>query len=170
MVSTGDTLGISGAEIDIIAPPGDNIELSEVSKLTEDYHYDKNKPEAVIPAGSVLFRGNYRGNPAFNVGLIADADVNLENGDYSTGVYDGDFFAFATLNSDGSVYEIADGTWMFAMTREDYEKIVGKDVRAVLFRVNDAETNEGERVTSTSMKTHLPSYESLTESIIEGGN
>ncbi len=170
VVSTSDTSGISGAEIDIIAPPGDNIELSEVSKLKEDYHYDKTNPKAVIPAGSVLFRGNYRGNPAFNVGLIADANVNLENGDYSTDVYDGDFFAFASLNSEGNVYEIADGTWMFAMTPEEYEKVVGKDVRAVLFRVNDAETNEGERVTSTSMKTHLPSYESLTESIIEGGN
>ena len=40
--------------------------------------------------------------------------------------------------------------------------MLGKNIRAELYRVNDAETNEGQRLTSTSLKiSNLPRYNNL---------
>ena len=153
--------GLSGAELDIIAPPGDNIELDEIGVLKNDFQYGENENET-IKAGSVIFKGSYRGHPAFNVGVIADENKNLEiDPNYSNGVYAGYFLPFATLNSEGTVYEVAKGTWLFVMTEEEYQEVVGKTIRANLLRVNEADTNEGARLTSTSLKKVAPKYNEL---------
>lgn len=155
--AVGNT-GISGAEIDIIAPPGDNVEASRdtIGILSEDYHYiDGNGNDAVIAKGNVIVKGDYRGNPAFNVMLLVDA-VDSEK------VYEGENFLFAQLNSDAEVHEIASGTWFYVLTKEQYKQMEGTSIRAELYRVNDAVTNEGQRLTSTSLKiTNLPAYEDL---------
>lgn len=150
--------GISGSEIDIIAPPGDNVDASRdaIGILTEDYHYiDGEGNDAVIAKGNVIVKGDYRGNPAFNVMLLVDA-VNSEK------VYEGENFLFAKLNSNAEVHEIASGTWFYVLTKEQYKQMEGTSIRAELYRVNDAVTNEGQRLTSTSLKiTNLPAYEEL---------
>ena len=48
--------GISMAELDIIAPPGDNVDLKEsgVGTLSEDFIYGKNEGD-IIPKGSIIF-------------------------------------------------------------------------------------------------------------------
>ncbi len=161
LVSVGNTTGLSGAEIDVIAPPGDNVELSNetVGVLAEDFVYDPEQEP--IKAGSVVFKGNYQGNPAFNVMLLVDAKDDKI-------IYNGENFLFASLASDATVDEIADGIFFYVVSKEDYEKMVGTSVRARLYRVNDAETNEGQRLTSTSLAiTDLPSYENLKTMIIE---
>ncbi len=161
---------ISGAELDILAPPGDNVELDEngIGKLTTPYKYlNDNGKEEEIPAGSVIFTGTYRGNPAFNVMILADASKNFDvDNDYTSGIYEGENFLFASLNSDNEVYEIAEGTWFYVLSQKEYEKLVENhaEVRAVLFRVNEALTNKGQRVTSTSYKIgNLPKYEDLQD-------
>ncbi len=70
--------GISIAELDIIAPPGDNVDLKEsgVGTLSEDFIYGKNEGD-VIPKGSIVFTGEYRGNPAFNAVLLRDKKDNV---------------------------------------------------------------------------------------------
>ncbi len=155
--SVGNKNGISGAEIDLIAPPGDNVDLSNetIGKLKEPFVYEEGKDP--IPAGSVVFKGNYRGNPAFNAMLIVDA--NDENK-----VYDGENFLFAKLTDQNDVTEIADGIWFYVVDEETYKKMVGTNVRARLYRVNDAVTLEGQRLTSTSLTvTDLPSYDNLPD-------
>jgi len=152
--SVGNTAGLSGAEIDLITPPGDNIEMSKdtIGKLKEDYYYDD---EHFLPAGSIVFKGDYRGNPAFNAVLLVDAE------DEST-IYNGENFLFAKLNSDNSVYEIAQGYWFYVVTQEEYSKMMNKGIRARLYRVNDALTLEGQRLTSTSLTiSNLPSIDDL---------
>lgn len=150
--------GISGAEIDVIAPPGDNVEMSNdtIGILKDPYKYLNSKGEEVeIAAGSVVFKGDYRGNPAFNAMLLVDADDDQK-------FYEGDNFLFAKLNSNAEVWEIEKGYWFFVVTPEQYESMKGKSIRAELYRVNDAETNEGQRLTSTSMSvTNLPAYDDL---------
>lgn len=150
--------GISGAEIDVIAPPGDNIEMSNdtIGILKDPYKYLNSKGEEVeIAAGSVVFKGDYRGNPAFNAMLLVDAEDDQI-------FYEGDNFLFAKLNSNAEVWEIEKGYWFFVVTPEQYESMKGKSIRAELYRVNDAETNEGQRLTSTSMSvTNLPAYDDL---------
>ncbi len=150
--------GISGAEIDVIAPPGDNVDMSNstIGKLNAPYKYmDSNNEEQTIPAGSVVFKGDYRGHPAFNVMLLVDAND-------SDVFYEGENFLFAQLNSEGGVAEIASGIWFYVVTPEQYASMQGKSVRAELYRVNDAETNEGQRLTSTSLSvSNLPAYDAL---------
>ncbi len=157
IVSVGNFNGLSGAEIDVIAPPGDNVELSSetVGVLKEDFVYDPNQEP--IKAGSVVFKGNYRGNPAFNVMLLVDAKDDKI-------IYSGENFLFAKLPENAPLDEIADGIFFYVVSKEDYEKMTGTSVRARLYRVNDAETNEGQRITSTSLSvTNLPSYDKLPE-------
>ena len=153
--SVGNKKGFSGAEIDLIAPPGDNVEMSNdtVGVLKEPFVYDKDHDP--IPAGYVVLKGNYRGNPAFNAMLLVDAnDSSIQ--------YSGENFLFASLNSENDVNEIADGIWFYVVSKEEYAKMVGRSVRAELYRVNDAITLEGQRLTSTSLTvSNLPQYESL---------
>lgn len=155
--AVGNT-GISASEIDIIAPPGDNVDASRdtIGILSEDYHYiDGAGNDAVINKGSVIIKGDYRGNPAFNVILLVDA-INSDI------VYEGENFLFAKLNSNAEIHEIASGTWFYALTEEQYRKMENTDIRAELYRVNDATTNEGQRLTSTSLRiSNLPAYEEL---------
>ncbi len=153
---------ISGAEIDVIAPPGDNVDMSSktIGKLSEDYHYlDGSGEDAVIPAGSVIFKGDYRGNPSFNVVLLVDAKDD-------TKAYDGENFLFAKLDDTGNVSEIASGYWFYAVTKEQYEEMrqSSDGLRAELYRVDDALSNNGQRLTSTSMSVKdLPTYDALPD-------
>ncbi len=173
IVSVNNKLGISGTEIDLISPPSDNIDINsnDVGILTEDYCYDVNETDengnftgettkACISAGSVVIKGEYTGNPAFNVGLIVDsADDDIR--------YSGEQLFFAKLNSDGDVYDVALGTWIYAVTSEEYSKMAGSNVRAVLYRVDDALSLEGQRVTSTSLGINLPKVEDLKPMVLE---
>ncbi len=155
--SVGNKNGISGAEIDVIAPPGDNVDLSNetIGKLKEPFVYEEGKDP--IPAGSVVFKGNYRGNPAFNAMLLVDADDENK-------IYDGENFLFANLTDQNDVTEIADGIWFYVVDEETYKTMVGTNIRARLYRVNDAVTLEGQRLTSTSLTvTDLPSYDNLPD-------
>ncbi len=177
--SDGNKAGLSGAEFDVIAPPGDNVDFNNdsIGLLEEDYCYltagcpidkvDENGDvEGIIKAGSVVIQGSYRGNPSFNNVLIADAN-NIEK------VYGGYFLLFAELNSDNSVYDVANGTWLYVMTKEEYEKMIGEStsIRAYLYRVNNAITNAGQRLTSTSkMVTDLKKYDELTKIQIKDTN
>ncbi len=157
--------GISGSEIDIIAPPGDNVEMSKdtIGILENDYHYlDSNGNDAVISKGSVVFKGEYRGHPAFNAMLLVDANYNSSTEDITESVFSGENFLFAKLNSNHEVNEIASGYWFYVVTQEQYQLMQGKSIRAELYRVDDALTNEGQRLTSTSLAIYdLPNLEDL---------
>ena len=150
--------GISGKEIDIIAPPGDNIDIDSIGKLSEDYIYDKEK-NSKIEKGSVIIKGTYRGEPAFNIITITDSLDDKKR-------FNGYELIFAELNEDKSVYEVASGTWMYVLTKEEYEELLGStnSIRANLYRVNDANTNEDARLTSTSFKyNNLVDYNNLND-------
>lgn len=157
--------GISGSEFDVIAPPGDNVELSKdtIGILENDYHYlDSNGNDAVIKKGSIVFKGEYRGHPAFNAMLLVDANYQSDDENIEDSVFSGENFLFAKLNSNHEVNEIASGYWFYVVTVEQYQKMQGKTIRAELYRVDDALTNEGQRLTSTSLAIHnLPSIEEL---------
>ena len=145
----GNKNGLSGAEIDVIAPPGDNVDFGEepIGILKEDYCYlvDGCTDDEKVKAGSVIIHGNYRGNPSFNNVLIADGNNEKKP-------YKGQFIIFAELNSDKSVYEVANGSWIYIMCQDEYEQMRqdASSIRAYLYRVNDAVTLDGQRLTSTS--------------------
>ena len=63
-----------------------------------------------------------------------------------------------------SVYEVAHGTWLYVMTKEQYENMLknSSSIRAYLYRVNDAYELSGQRLTSTSKSvSNLKAYAEL---------
>ena len=166
-------MSLSGSEIDIIAPPGDNVDISitsdgsaTIGKLEEDYCYltdgckeiDENGDTVgLIKAGSVVFKGTYMGSPSFNILTIADAFDTKK-------IYGGYQLIFAEVEDNMEVYDVAEGTWLYVMDKDTYEKMVldNLSIRVYMYRVNDAITKEGQRITSTSKAiTKLVPYDEL---------
>ena len=147
--------GISGAELDLIAPPGDNIEVEQqnIGILKEDFTYADGQ---AVPSGSVVIKGDYRGNPAFNIALVIDGKQNTINIEQ---------IFMAELPNNAEVDEIANGAWIAYMTQEEYSKIEEK-IKVNLYRVNNAETAEGQRLVSDTKYITLKPIEELPEMIL----
>ncbi|MEY8517754.1 M60 family metallopeptidase [Lachnospiraceae bacterium 29-84] len=154
---------ISIQEIEICGPSGDNLEFIQteggqkaVGVLKEDYKYG-NKAEDVIPAGSLVFTGIYKGNPAYNIVILYDTEGNV------IGAKDGKVHAeqviFAEDPKDGNLGETSDGTWVYYVRPGDWDEdsLAGiKGVRGELYRADDAMTLDGERVVSDTQVITLP--------------
>lgn len=155
---------ISIKEVELCGPSGDNLEFMTagdsntpaVGVLKEDYAYDAANPSAVIPAGSLLFTGTYKGNPAYNMLILYDQDGNV------IGAKDGNVEAeqiiFAEVPENGQLGETSNGTWVYYITPGNWteETIKGLSVRGELYRVDDAKTLEGERVVSDTLPISVP--------------
>ena len=100
--------------------------------LKEDYVYGTDETQK-IPAGSMIFTGAFKGNPAYNVVMLYDQAGNIVGG----------------LHEDG-----ADGVWIYWITPEDGTELT--QVRAELYRVNDALTNQGQRLVADTMFLTVP--------------
>lgn len=164
---------ISINEIDICGPSGDNIEFMQtdsgnpsIGTLKEAYQYGS-KPEDVIPAGSLIFTGVYKGNPAYNVVMLYDTEGNV------IGAKDGKVNAkqviFADVPAKGNLGETSDGTWVYYVEPKQWDaetlKAIEK-VRGELYRVDNATTLEGERITSDTSIITIP--EKLLEITLTG--
>lgn len=151
---------IAIGEIDLIAPPGDNIEIGNegangIGKLDSDFEY---APGKTIPQGSIIITGEYRGNPAFNVALLKDEDNN---------VIPGKQILMAEIPENANLGEISSGTWIYWLEPSDLDRLSSK-VKAELFRVNNAETNEGQRLVSDTLYVDVPSE--LPSITLNGGS
>lgn len=174
--AVGNT-GISGAEIDIITPPGDNIEASEneIFELSQAYQYG-DKASDVIPEGSVVIKGTYRGNPAYNVAALANEQgelISLDNTE--SGIvkeYHSIFTATIPDNmQECPLEEISKGYCIIYMDKALYSEIRNKYTNGIklnLYRVNNAENNEGQRLVSDTFVMNLP--EELNQAVLETGN
>ncbi|MCC0694871.1 M60 family metallopeptidase [Clostridioides sp. ES-S-0048-02] len=151
---------IEVAELDVIGPPGDNIEIGTVNsvdqtrtngigKLAEDYIYQKDDTNtsedetAKIPAGSIVITGEYSGNPAFNLPLLIDKNNKTISGEA---------LLFAEVPEKGELGEISKGTWVYYMPKESFDSLSDK-VKAELYRYNDlqGDTPIGQRFVSDTM-------------------
>ncbi len=144
-------------EIDICGPSGDNVEFFEhgIGLLEADYVYDQSKPEdAKIPAGSVIFTGSYKGNPAYNLVLLYDQDGRVIGASADNTEVNAEQIILANVPEHGNLGETSNGTWVYYV-KEDTIQGVNK-VRAELYRVDDANTLEGERVVSDTVWVEMP--------------
>lgn len=141
---------ISLAELDLLSPANDNVELTHIGVMAEDYNYsrDKSDPEAVIKQGTIVFYGTYVGDPAYNVVLPHDQNGYLFNG-YQ--------IIFAEVADEGYLGKTNDGAWIYCLetdkdgvTPEQRMQNVTK-IQADLYRVEDAQELTGQRLTSTSL-------------------
>ncbi len=149
-------------EIDLCGPSGDNLEFMEASDgqpaigvLSADYQYG-DQPEDVIKKGSLIFTGTYRGNWAYNVVVLYDAEGNVI-GEKDGKVQSGQVI-FAELPEKGNEGEMTEGTWVYYVEPGQWSEdaMKGVKVRGELFRVDDAKTLEGERIVSDTQTITIP--------------
>lgn len=161
-----DAQTISIAELDILGPPGDNIEIgmdnndqvykNGVGRLKSDYKYDDKN---VIPKGSIIVMGEYTGNPAFNVPLI----LNEDNENFALKAQS---ILLANLPEDSELGDVAKGTYIYWITPEQQETLVngeenikGKAIKAELYRYNKLNSEGapvGQRLVSDTFLVELP--------------
>lgn len=158
----GEKLSVS--EIDILGPSGDNVEWltkseASVGILKEDYTYQEekeNQSEEKIPAGSIVFTGTYKGNPAYNVVLLYDEKGNIVGGTDSEGNLTAQQIILAPNPGDALLGETSEGTWIYWIEPQDQGEKLPTAVRAELYRVDDALTNQGQRMVSDTPLLTLP--------------
>lgn len=153
---------LSFAELDVLGVTGDNVEFVEVDgtpaigRLAKDYVYGENEAD-VIPSGSIVFTGSYKGNPAYNVLVLYDADGNIVGGLDAEGNLMAQQIILADVPETGDITDVSDGRWIYWIEPSQQEGWQPPTrVRAELYRVNNALTNEGQRLVSDTLYTDMP--------------
>ncbi|XCP83559.1 fibronectin type III domain-containing protein [Roseburia hominis] len=151
------------AELDVLGPTGDNVDFRAeedgkpiIGILKSDYTYDE-KAGYKIPSGSLVFIGKYKGNPAYNTGLLYDENGNIVGGVSEEGYLIAEQIILADVPEEGELGETYDGTWIYWITPENLNMDqLPKKVRAELYRTDDAQANTGQRLVSDSMFYDMP--------------
>lgn len=152
-----------------VSYPGDTIEFYNPKEqaffgvLGQDYVYDGGK----IDKGSIILLGIYRGNPVYNVILLKgiysstseEGDDNAENV-LEEKVLEGEQLLFAVLPENKVVTEISNGIWIYLPELKEDEKLPDM-IYAELYRVDDPNTLEGQRLVSNTLSLPVPSLETL---------
>ncbi len=157
---------ISIGEIDLLGPTGDNVEFLAADPaspafgyLEEDFIYDDKGNK--IPKGSLVFVGQYKGNPAYNVVILYDAEGNIVGGTDKNGELTAHQIILAEVPDQGELGETSDGRFIYWIEPSaGVSPSAPQAVRAELYRVDNALNNEGQRLVSdtklTELTEHLP--------------
>lgn len=149
--------------------PGDDIdfyhpeEQAYVGILGEDYYYDGGQ----IAKGTIIVAGTFRGDPVYNVVMLKgiyselseEGDDNAEN-PLTEQTVEGEQLLFAVLPENGVMTNISNGMWLYLPDWSADSKLPDT-IRAELYRVDNPETLEGQRLVSNTLSFSVPSYESL---------
>ncbi len=169
-------------EIDVIRVAGDNVEFGlpynggtvNVGVLQNAFEYGNGSEDGsadVISPGAIVFTGSYRGNPAYNVVMLYDENGNEVGGKGADGSINASQLCLADVPKDGPIQNVGDGKWIYYIEPQYAEawlkEMAGKKVRAELYRVDNAETNEGERLVSDTDFITIPSISELPSIEIE---
>lgn len=173
------TTEISVAELDVIGPPGDNIEIGVAEDninyknglgiLSEEYVYVTDNPDTnedetkSIPKGSIIITGEYRGNPAFNVPLVLN-----QNDKHIADKYSG--ILLAEVPNSGKLEEVSEGNWIYWVTPENATNFMtdNENIFAELYRTDTADAQDGgQRLVSNTFKLEVPDV--LPEISLKGG-
>ncbi len=157
---------LSITELDLYGPSGDNVELLAtkdgepgIGKLSTDFVYDADKGEK-IPAGSIIFTGEYKGNPAYNVFVLYDEDGKIVGSISADGTLESTQIILAPKLTDDKAMlgETSEGRWVYWLPADSELR---DKIRVEMYRVDNALTNEGQRMVSdtefVTIPTTLPS-------------
>ena len=115
---------VAVSELDVLGVTGDNVDFrhsdegkAAIGILKSDFTYGKK--EEVIPKGSLVFTGTYKGNPAYNVVVLYDQEGNVVGGINEKG----EIKAYQTILADvpdtGNIQDVSDGTWIYWIEPQD---------------------------------------------------
>ncbi|MCI8361372.1 MAG: hypothetical protein HFE86_08570 [Clostridiales bacterium] len=149
------------SELDVLGTTGDDVEFSDTSEgqpsigiLREDYTYGTDAGQK-IPAGSLVFTGAFKGNPAYNVLMLYDQNGNIVGGlSEDENTLKAEQIILADVPSSGDLGETSDGVWIYWIDPAD--GVALEQVRAELYRVNDALTNQGQRLVADTQFVTVP--------------
>lgn len=158
---------VSISEIELCGPSGDNLEFYQTGEetpavgiLEEDFTYGNDK-DHVIPKGSLIFTGTYKGNPAYNVVMLYDQQGNvigIQEDTEGNATVEAEQVIFADVPKYGNLGETSNGTWVYYIKPDASGEISSETkaqlkgaIRGELYRVDNALTNEGERVVSDTL-------------------
>lgn len=147
---------VSISELDVLGPTGDNVELLDngIGTLAQDFTYAEGQ---TIPEGSLVFTGSYKGNPAYNVVLLYDQNGNIVGGVDAEGNVVANQIVLAPDPEDALLGDVSEGYWVYWIEPDALEGMtLPETVRAELYRVDDAATNEGQRLTSDTLAVTMP--------------
>ena len=103
----------------------------------------------------MIFTGAFKGNPAYNVVMLYDQAGNIVGGLHEDGAsLKAEQIILADVPASGDLGETSDGVWIYWITPEDGTELT--QVRAELYRVNDALTNQGQRLVADTMFLTVP--------------
>ncbi|MDE6088559.1 MAG: M60 family metallopeptidase [Oscillospiraceae bacterium] len=125
---------------------------SAESVTTEKTEAEPTKHPYTIPKGSLVFTGSYKGNPAYNVVILYDENGKIVGGVDEQGSIMSAQIILADVPEEGDITNVSDGVWVYWIEPEYLKKMdLPEKVRVELYRVNDALTNEGQRLVSDSL-------------------
>ncbi len=164
LILTGKGLKpVAIAELDVLGVTGDNVDFAgtqdgttAIGKLQSDFTYSQDNQSHVIPAGSIVFTGTYKGNPAYNVVVLYDQNGSIIGGTDEEGNLKAQQIILADVAAEGPIQNVYSGTWIYWIEPGQQAALKNCKVRAELYRVNDAMTNEGQRLVSDSLSVTVP--------------
>ena len=175
----------------LISYAGDDVAFLEngaVGVLSKAYRYGTEAGQ-VIPAGTLIVTGTYRGDPAYQTvkiegrftrTVLTDGDDEVKT-TTETRWLDGRALLFAEIPADGKVCDISDGLFIFIPNVQREAELQGEasgcndasllpaQMRAVLSRTDQPTLAESQRVTAETLWINTPGGEDLPAIELEEG-
>lgn len=188
---TGVPAEIPKEKVQLISYAGDDVAFLEkgaVGVLSKAYRYGTEAGQ-VIPAGTLIVTGTYRGDPAYQTvkieGQFTQTVLTGDAEEVQTTTkprwLDGKALLFAEIPPDGKVCDISDGLFIFIPNVQKEAELQGEasacnaasllpaQMRAVLSRTDQPTLAESQRVTAETLWINTPGGEDLPVIVLEEG-
>lgn len=166
------------AQVELLDYPGDRVDFYEgaaVGVLKDNFQYGDREDE-VIPAGTLVILGTYRGDPTYNYVSVEAVYNTTSEADEANGVttitraMNGYGLLFAEIPEDGAVSDTSDGFFLFVPDLEKEKELNAQsgvtddyplEIRVNFYRTDVPNTNQGGRITSETLWLSFPSEDDL---------
>ena len=187
-----ETVTVTGipeeANVGLIRYAGDDVSITAVGRLSKAYKYG-DKADEVIPKGTLVVVGNYRGDPVYNTVkllgqyTVTSLDVNGEavENEVITRPVAGETILFAEIPEDNQVSDISDGLFLFIPDEQEEKELQENDrclgnnllpskIQAVIARTNEPDSTLSQHTSAQSAWINSPGGDTLPTIVLEEGD